>query len=75
LSAVRERQRQEISAWQKTRPISPSSANNRQDRQISYFPASVAFFASFGCGFFTYLSSHAAQRAHRSRSVSRAAGP
>ncbi len=27
------------------------------------------------CGFFTYLSSHAAQRAHRSSSVSRAAGP
>src|SRR6185295_11416921 len=28
-----------------------------------------------GCGFFTYLSSHAAQRAQRSSSVSRAAGP
>jgi len=30
---------------------------------------------TIGCGFFTYLSSQADQRAHRSRSVSLDAGP
>ena len=35
----------------------------------------VTFFSGGFCGFFTYLSSHAVQRAHRSSSVSFAAGP
>src|SRR4029079_16216948 len=41
-------------------------------------PGSTLGFAvgfATGCGFFTYLSSHAAQRAQRSSNVSRAAGP
>ena len=42
----------------------------READSVVTFLAGSAF-----CGFFTYLSSHAAQRAHRSSSVSRDAGP
>jgi len=46
------------------------------DRVPGYWPAAVTcFVASFWFAFFTYTSSHATQRAHWSRIVSRVAGP